>query len=300
MAHIPYNNLPKEAKDEIRTMLQAYVARYGGSTMRAADSLRGVSKTSVRSILAERYDNISDAFWRNLRGQICTPEANNWVVVDTPVVNDLLFCFREAQEDMDFTWAISAPGSGKTEAAKKYVRENRNAFHMQCDEAMAKSTFAIELSRVVGLRVNTQKNARKIIIDAIERLSELDSPLIIFDEADKLSDSIIYFFITIYNHLKDKVGVVFISTDYMVRRMKEGLRLCRKGYPELYSRIGSNFYIVDHNEPYHVDAIIRANGISSEHIVAELVEDTIKSDMNLRRTCLKVRKTKKRIAAQKQ
>ncbi len=293
-----YNNFTQEAKDEIRSLLQAYVARYEGSTQRASDSLSHVSNTSIRSILTGRYENISDAFWRNLRGQIGTPEANDWVIVDTPVVKDITFCLRETQEDCDFVWAISPPGSGKTETAKKYVRENSNAFYIQCDEAMAKSDFAIELARAVGLRVNTQRKARIVIMEVIQELAGREDSLLIFDEADKLSDSILYFFITIYNHLKDKAGVVFLSTDYMKERMKRGLRLGVKGFPELWSRIASTWYDVDSNEPYHVDAIIRANGVSDSRTVAKLVDETIKAGLNLRRTCRKVRKEKKKAATQ--
>lgn len=292
-----YTNITEQAKEEIRQLLEKYVARYGGSRQRAAESLRDVSQTSVRNILAGKFENVSDTFWRNLRGQIATPEANDWVLVNTPVMDDLTFRFREAQEDADWAWAISPPGSGKTVAAKRYVSENPNTFYVQCDEAMAKSTFAIELARAVGLRVNTQRNARAIIMDAVAMLGEMNHPLIIFDEADKLNDCILYFFITIYNHLQDKAGVVFISTDYIARRMDSGLRRGVKGYAELYSRVGSNFYIVDDNQAYDVEAIVRANGLTDERDIDEVVKETVKAGLNLRRTSLKVRKAKKKAAA---
>lgn len=294
MGKVTYNYLSQEAKDEIKALLEAYIARFAGSKSRAAESLTNVSETSIRSVLAGRYENITDAFWRNLRGQISTPETNNWVIVDTPVINDVTFCLREAQEDKDCVWAISPAGSGKTEAARKYVRENPDAYYVLCDESMAKSDFAIELARSIGLRVNTQRKARAIIMDAIQLLSEKENPILIFDEADKLSDSILYFFISIYNHLKDKSGIVFLSTDYITVRMKKGIRLNSKGFNELYSRIGSNFYMIDSNRPYDVDAIIRANGVADSRTIDDLVNETVKSDMNLRRTCRKVQKTKKK------
>lgn len=295
---IAYNSFTEEIKNEIRDMLQGYVNRFG-SVPRAAASLQHVSASTIYSVLRKNYENIADDMWRNIRAQVSTPEANNWVIVDTPVISDLSFFFKEVQEDKDFAWAVSGPGSGKTEAAKKYTRENPNAFHMVCDEAMAKSDFAIELAKAIGLRINTQKKARTIIMEVIQKLSELENPIVIFDEADKLSDSILYFFITIYNRLKDKAGIAFLSTEYMAIRMERGIRLNIKGFPELFSRIGSAFYLVDKNEPYHVDAIIRANGITDDRKVSKLVDETVKAGLDLRRTFRKVEKEKKKIAREK-
>jgi len=283
-----------ENKDEIRDLLQVYVDRYE-SIPKAANTLNQVSASTIRTVLkGGDYPNISDEMWRNIRSQLGGKKQGDWVLVETPVINDLTFFFQETQEDMDFSWAVSSQGSGKTEAALKYVRANKNVFYVLCDEDMSKSDFAKELARAVGLRINTQKKARSIIMEVIQELSEMESPLIIFDEGDKLKDNILYYFITIYNRLKDYSGVAFLSTDYMKKRMESGLLHNKKGFKEIWSRIGSKFYEVDKNEAYHIDLICRANGLTSPAAISSVVKDAEKAAFDLRRASKKIKKIRKK------
>lgn len=71
---------------------------------------------------------------------------------------------------------------------------------------------------------------------AISMIAFLNNPLIIFDEGDKLTDSVFNYFISIYNRLEGHSGIVFFSTDYIKRRMENGLRYNKKGYKEINSR----------------------------------------------------------------
>lgn len=68
--------------------------------------------------------------------------------------------------------------------------------------------------------------------EALERvvrhLLTLDKPLLVFDEGDKLADSIFYYFITIYNRLENYCGIIFVSTRYIKRRMVIGLSYNKK------------------------------------------------------------------------
>ncbi|CCZ10490.1 uncharacterized protein BN783_01614 [Odoribacter sp. CAG:788] len=280
-------------KEEARILLQELVDRFE-SVPKASASLNRVSASTIRTILkGGDYPNISDEMWRNIRSQLRGDKPGDLVLVETPVIKDLTFFFQETQEDMDFSWAVSSQGSGKTEAALKYAKEHKNVFYVLCDEDMSKADFAQELAKAVGLRINTQKKARTIILEVIQELSEMESPLIIFDEGDKLRDNILYYFITIYNRLKDYSGVAFLSTDYMKKRMENGLKRNIKGFKELWSRIGSKFYEVDKNEAYHVNLICRANGVTDQKSIDIVIKDAEKADLDLRRAVKKMNKIRK-------
>ena len=69
----------------------------------------------------------------------------------------------------------------------------------------------------------------------------LDRPLLVFDEGDKLMDTVFYYFISIYNALEGRCGIIFLSTEYIKRRMSIGLEYDKKGYDEMFSRIGRRF-----------------------------------------------------------
>lgn len=279
-----------EQKEVIREQLRAYCEKYG-SNNKAANSLHQVSPSTISSVMNGRWENISDEMWRNIRTQTTVATTENTtprsVIVETTAVKDLLFCMTENQKNRSFIWAVSNAGSGKT-VSTRLMRQHRNVFYVLCDEDMKKSDFAQELARAVGLRVNTQKKARTIIMEVIKYLQELDDVLIIFDEGDKLSDNVLHYFITIYNHLENVAAVQFISTSYMERRMELGLRYNKKGYRELWSRIGCKFYDVAQNTGHDVAAISRARGLTTQKEIDQVVEEAARFGMDLRRAERKI------------
>ena len=285
-----FNN---ERKTEIAAMLDKYCERNGGITTAAA-KLRNVSASTIRSILAGRWENISDTMWKSVRDQ-AGGGMQDWEIVDTPTVKDVYFVLQNAQEERATIWLTAPAGSGKTAAAELYRDNNRDVIYVLCDEDMRKGSFANELGRAAGMRVNTHRASRDKIMQIIDFIVEMNNPLIVFDEGDKLTDNILYYFITIYNHLKGRAGIVFLSTDYMQKRMNNGLVRNHKGYQELSSRIGRRFYEAEVPSANDVSAICRANGITDEKVIAGIVKDAYAVGFDLRRVERKVRAMRRKL-----
>lgn len=285
-----------EKKAEISRQLEQYCERYG-SRNSAAASLKNVSPSTVSSVLNGKWENISDPMWRSIRDQI-GGSMQDWELVDTPTLKDVYFVLQNAQEERNTIWLTAPAGSGKTAAAELYRQQNRNVIYVLCDEDMKKSSFAIELARSAGMRINTQLLAREKIMQVIDWIAEMDDPLIIFDEGDKLTDNILYYFITFYNRLKGKAGIVFLSTNYMQKRMDNGLRRNHKGYQELSSRIGRRFYEAEVPSANDVSAICRANGVDDDKYIAEVMKDAASCDFDLRRVERKVRALRSKLQRQ--
>lgn len=298
--HFKMNIISNEKKDEIRDLLEKYCNRYT-SRNSAAQSLKNVSASTISSILNSRYENISDMMWKSIRSQVSDSTTNaEWQIVDTPTFREVNFVLRQAQEDQSMIWLTAKAGSGKTMAAEFYRSRHKNVIYLLCDEDMRKGSFSIELARAAGMRINTQKAAREKIMQVIDFIAELDDPLIVFDEGDKLSDNLLYYFITIYNHLKGKAGIAFLSTNYMHRRMEKGLRHGWKGYDELESRIGRRFYEAEEPTANDVFAICKANGVADSKEISEIVKDASQCDFDLRRVERKVKAVRKKIRREKQ
>ena len=294
MAHVAQRILAEQEKARIRGLLQNHCDRF--PSVEAAANTLEVSESTIRNVLNPNFTNISDAMWKSIRSQVSSSKPD-WVYVNTTAVEDLKFVMKETQDEQGFTWAISPAGSGKSVAAMLYQQGRKNVFHIQCDADMSKSDFAIELARAVGLRVNTQKKARTIIMQVCEYLAELEDPLLIFDEGDKLKDIIIAYFITIYNKIHAVAGVLFMSTNYMEKRMEIGLRFNKPGYQELWSRLGRKFYIVDSNTTNDVQYIAIENGVSNEKDLQTVKTDAVAADLDLRRVEKKVIAIRKKNAA---
>jgi len=119
-----------------------------------------------------------------------------------------------------------------------------------------------------------------MVREAIRQLKRREGVLIVLDEADKLSDQVLHFFITIYNKLEDTVGIVLCATQYLKKRIERGAMNNRKGYKEIYSRIGRKFVPMPVVNRGDVKAVCMANGLEDRREIERIIED---SDNDLRR-----------------
>lgn len=293
MGHVAQRILPEDSKIKIREMLEKYLERFP-SIETAANSLSGVSASTIRNVRKNDFANISDEMWRNIRAQVGGTAKTDWVIVRTTALEDLLFVMQETKEEQGFTWAVSPPASGKSTAATRFQEENPNVFVIKCDKGMTKNDFADELAKAVGVRVNTVMNTRSKILRVCEYLRELDNPLLIFDQGDKLRDVMIDFFITIYNHIEDVVGVLFLSTDFAVKKFELGLRYNKDGYQEFWSRLGRKFYFIEANTLNDANAIAIENGISQPGDIKKVEKEAAEAYLDLRRVKKVVKVIRKR------
>ena len=174
-----------------------------------------------------------------------------------------------AQEESRVMSLTAPAGSGKTYAAKEYERSHRNVFRLMCDEFWSKNDFVEELLRAMGERCDGLTKRERLSL-ACKALGKKDRPLLIFDEFDKLGDNVWSFFITLYNRLEDQCGMVLLSTNYIEKRMNMGLKYQRRGYPEIFSRLGSKFVQLDRAGYEDVRAVCLVNGVTDEARIEDI------------------------------
>lgn len=272
--------MDEQQKKEIALRLAQYVKR-AGSQAKAANKM-GIAGATVNAILKGNYDLISSEMWRKVESHMSDTKEGEWVHVQTNVYNEVTQVLVDAQLNTSCTWVIAEAGAGKTTAARLYEQSHPGVYYVLCSEDMKKGDFLREVLRVLGKK-NTSKTMREMMNEIIEEVRVMKNPLFIFDEGDKVLDSILLYFVTLYNHLEDKAGMVFLSTDHMEKRMEAGLRYRRRGYNEFHSRIGRRFYRVPGATPGEVAAICRENGITDEKTITEIIKDADAYDYDLRR-----------------
>ena len=271
--------MKENEKKAICEALKRYVAKYP-SQNKAAASLNGTSAGTVSTILSGAWDKISDEMWRKIAAQV-------HAFVDSGV-----YAMEDAQQWKNVTWVVGEAGCGKTTAARLYEEEHREVFYILCSEDMRRSDFVRTIARKVGIR--TDGMSIRDMLDAVTgSLVQMDAPLLLFDEADKLIESVFHYFIDLYNRLEDKCGMVFFSTSYIRRRMKTGLQYDKKGYNEIHSRIGRKFFELEPTGPRDVYAVCVANGLCDRKQIAEVVQDSEKYDFDLRRVKKAVHRVKR-------
>ena len=247
--------LSLEHKNAIRDALSAYCDNYL-SRNRAAESLNGVSAATVSTIVNSKYTNISDDMFIRIATQIGF-SFDCWEIHESVAFKEISFMMTDAQMYKNVTWIVGDAGCGKTTAAIDYRKKHRNVFYILCSEDMKKSDFVREISKQVGAPTDGT-NLRDMLEYAISMIAFLG----------------------------------FLSTNYIKRRLENGLRYNKKGYKEIYSPIGRRFFEVKSTTQNDIHAICQANGLTDEAEIKKVLKDAEASENDLRRVkrCVHSRK----------
>lgn len=271
-----------QQKTTIQAKLQEYCDKYE-SQNKAANSLKGVSAGTISQVLKGNWENIADEMWLKIAKQIGL-SSKELTIVQTRNFKAITNLLKDAAENSLVYSLISPPGSSKTVSARHFVESYKRAYMVQCNEFWNRKMFLSEILRVLG-RDASGLNVNEMVNEIVRTVKVQDCPLLILDEFDKVTDQVLYFFITFYNQLQDECGIVTLSTDHLEKRLRKGLRLNKKGYQEFYSRIGRKFVELPGVGGTDIQAICMANGISNKEDIKEVVEDC---EYDLRRVKRKI------------
>jgi hypothetical protein len=277
-------------KKEIQSLLKRYLSQFK-SQKKCADSLRSVSEATIINVLKDKWDSISDDMWRNIGKQIGYSKKGSWQIVHTVDAKTLCRLFQDAQEYSNVFAITAQSGSGKTFVSEWYERSNENVYHIECAEYFNRKVFLSKLLEKIG-KVNTGYSVPEMMECVLDELTHQDSPLIILDEVDKLPDTVLYFFITLYNHLHDKCGIVLLATEHLQKKIMRGRKLNKRGYSEIFSRIGRRFISLRGTDEQEVREICKANGLNE---VAEVHSIYNEYEGDLRRVERGVHKSRMRM-----
>lgn len=280
--------MTKTEKEQIVLELERYVERYD-SQNQAANTLKGVSAATVSQLINRKWDLVKDEMFRTVSKQI-DYNPNRWEVVQTRDFKAITKLLEDAQTFHNVFAVTGEAGSGKSVALKQYANTHKRAHLLQCNEYWNRKYFLGELLNAMG-RDYSGLTVSEMMMEVERVLKKQDSPLIIMDEADKLSDQVLYFFITLYNKLEDHCGIVMVATDHLDKRIKKGLRLNKKGYKEIYSRIGRKCIELKGVGATDITQVCAANGITDRKAIKEIIED---SEGDMRRVKRKIHALKNR------
>lgn len=280
-------------KQQIADRLRDYAERFG-SQNKAANSLKGVSSATVSQILNTNWELVSDEMWRNVGAQVGWSE-NEWVAVETRDYKLLNTILTDAQLHSNVFAVTGEAGTGKSFVLKRFAETNRRVYLLQCAEYWNRKMFLQELLTTMG-RDYSGFTVAEMMTEVVRGLKTQQNPLLLLDEADKLSDQVLYFFITLYNHLEDHCGIVLCATDHLAKRIKRGLKLNKKGYKEIYSRIARKFIELQGAGSGDITAICLANGITDRATIKQIIED---SENDLRRVRRKIHAVKQSLNGSK-
>lgn len=257
-------------KQQIANALRTYCDRYA-SQNKAANSLKNVSAATISQMLNGNWELIKDDMWRNVATQIGYKD-EKWAAVETSNYLRMLELLNDVKANSLVMGITGDAGTGKTFTCKQYAESNKQVYLLCCNEYWNRKLFLTELLTALG-RDYTGFTVGEMMNEAVRVLKMQESPLIILDEADKLSDQVLYFFITLYNQLEDECGIVLCATSHLEKRILRGIKLNKKGYNEIWSRLGRKCVKLKGVTAADVAAICEINGITDRARVESVIAD---------------------------
>lgn len=255
-------------REDIAQELREFCQKFN-SQNRAAAAI-GIAPATVSAILNNDWALVSEAMFIKIADAIGY-EASSWQAIETKVWKNFNKILNDAQENAFVMAVTSDAGSGKTFTSKSYVKNHAEAYHISCKSYWTKKDFLIEIGRAIGNKTDG-KRVTVLVDEIINTLRWRDSkPLLILDEADKLSDTVLQLFITLYNDLEGRCGIVLCATDHLEMHIRRGVNLGHTGFNEIISRLGRKFIALPSITSKDVTMICEANGITTAEAINEVL-----------------------------
>lgn len=281
-------------KREIADYLNDYLK--GSSLKKAANKMSNISPATLSVMSNYDFKNISDEKFRNVGSFVGWKVIkDDWVSVETRDFKKLTHFFTDAKEYGNVLGIVGSAGAGKSEAAKVFQQQNENCHVVTCRDYWNRKDFLKEMLKMIGKSFHGM-NQNELMETIIYAMKTSDTSLIILDEVDKLPDASFTFFITFYNYLEDNTGIVLMATDHLQERLKRGIALNKKGYQEIYSRLGRKLIELDGLCQSDVIQICTANGIEDKATINDIWNDCEQDIRRVKRRIHAIKRKQERLS----
>lgn len=264
--------MTQEQKSKIKEEL---IKQFGISSQNKLAKKWNISSAMLTHVAKDNWSVVGLKTWKKL-ADVLGLNKEEWQIVETRQSKFISELLDIAQFKSNVFALIAPAGSGKTATTKQYAHNVSSVYRIECAEYWNKKAFMSELLKSMG-HSPEGKTIYHIMENIQEAILKEERPLLILDEADKLRDEVFYFFITLYNKLQGKCGIVICATNYLQNRIVKGLKNNKKGYQEIFSRIGRRFVEVPSVGSIDISNICTANGVTAtkdiEHVIKEAEGD---------------------------
>lgn len=244
-----------QLQQEVKDLILVYMEQKKVSQNKLADLL-GVSPATVSNIVNELWERLNEAMLLKIKSFF---KSAAWVVIETTNFTIIQDCCKKARKRKLLTGIIGFTGAGKTIALQNYYTNNPNTFMVTCARTMRVKQFLAEILKALG--VNYLASDYEMVKQIIEILNKKSNPLLIIDEASKLSPNALMYIQDIWDGIESNAGLVIAGVEYLFDNLKKSADKNKLGMPEFYGRVSSWQYLQEPSKP-EIEAICQNNGVS--------------------------------------
>lgn len=269
--------MTNEVKQQIATRLKAYMTKNGLGLKRMANLITGVSPATLSMIASMKWEDgehqISNQMW-NMVGTFLKV-GDTWVVVNSMQNYKRITRVAKDCQAMSVARAISAgAGLGKSTALRAYAEDGENVFYIECKEHWNRKVFLNKIRQAMAMPTGNE-SVSEIAEQITSYINKINKPLIIFDEADKLRDTVVNFFVSLYNDTHKSCGYLLTGSIHFKKAVDKCVAKNKLGYAEFYSRLGREFIELRDITPEDVRTIAEANGITDDVFIKSAITEIV-------------------------
>lgn len=216
---------------KIADALRGHLKDTGISQNRAAKKFN-VSSATISHIISGHWDSIGPKIWNSLASQLNVSE---WRILETANMKTVWALLEDNREEKKMMAIYGPTGTGKTTAAEIYSHKHPSAYYVLGTALKSPRSFVADIQRAMGLHVTGNKE--EAVGQISEKLRQEDNPLLIIDDAGKLSERCHEIIMVIYDQTFASAGIVQLGTPHLKERLQGMAAKGKRFFPEYYSRV---------------------------------------------------------------
>lgn len=254
-----------EQKQKIADLIKREIRKLGSQRKVAVKC--GVSDATITQLKNLEYGAEGDDMWLKVGNALGWKEEAWNVAYDTLDTQTVFGVLLDAKENSLFIPIAETAGGGKSSGIEAFrAQYNENVFYISCKE-WNKREMLFNLCIALGVDPSPGYPQEMLLEKVIDFFKvRTNRPLLIIDQANSLKPAVLTFLIFLYNECEDRLGVVIAGTEELEKKIKQGVRLQRKGYDELDSRFGRKYIKLIGATMACVRRICAVNGVKDKEV----------------------------------
>lgn len=249
-------------KEEIREIINDFCNEKDLSKSAFA-KMCGVSDGTLSFIENGQWEKVSDKMAQKIKSFIDRKTGG-----DIYQSTDFVSIFKACDAARKFHLMIGVladTGVGKTTAVRTYARQ-KNVFYVSFCKSVKANQFFTDLLRELGVSFEGPLNAK--INRVAEELNKKDHPLLIIDEAGKITHPIMLYLQELRDKTSSNCGIILAGMPYFKANLQKFADRQKEGYAEFLRRINLWHKCLG-LKPDEVTEICRINGVTDKDKIKE-------------------------------
>ena len=253
----------KSLQQEVRQLITNYLDTKGVSQNELAKMIE-ISSATLSNIINEVWERVNETMLLKIKSFF---KSSNWTIIETNNYLAVQTACKKARKRNLIIGIIGVAGAGKTTALQNYYNVTPNTFLVTCNRAMRTKQLLSEILRALG--VSYLASDYEMVKMIIEVLNKKDNPLLIIDEASKLSPNALMYMQDIWDGIEDNGGVILAGVGCLFNNLKKNAERNKMGMQEFYSRVAQWQYLQAPTKK-EIEAICINNGVNNPEDIKQM------------------------------